>query len=63
MERHHKNLIEKSNELYNELLQNKIIPEIASENEEQLSIEELTKVGQELDEVVAYYLHKQNRKL
>jgi len=63
VERHHKNLIEKSNELYNELLQNKIIPEIASENEEQLSIEELTKVGQELDEVVAYYLHKQNRKL
>jgi len=58
VERHHKNLMEKSNELYNELLQNEIIPEIERENEEQLSIEELTQVGQELDEVVADYTNK-----
>lgn len=44
VERHHKNLVEKSNQLYNELLQNEIIPEIERETEEQLSIKELTQL-------------------
>jgi transposase len=58
VERHHSNLVEKSNQLYNELLRNEIIPEIKRENEEQLSIEELTQIAQKLDEVVDDYTNK-----
>lgn len=58
VERHHSNLVEKSNQLYNELLKNEIIPEIELENEEQLSIEELTQIAQKLDEVVDDYTNK-----
>ena len=46
------NLVEKSNQLYNELLEKEIIPEIERETEEQLSIEELTQVARKVDEVV-----------
>jgi len=58
VERHHTNLVEKSNQLYNELLQNEIIPEIERESEEQLSMEELRQVAQKLDEVVDDYTNK-----
>ncbi|MFJ7951474.1 IS1182 family transposase, partial [Lysinibacillus sp. NPDC096418] len=58
IERHHINLIEKSNQLYNKLLEDKIIPEINRENDEQLSIEELTQIAQKLDEVVDDYTIK-----
>jgi transposase len=55
IEKYHKGLIEKSNELYNELLEKEIIPEIERENEEQLSPEELTQMVQKVDDVVTEY--------
>ena len=55
IERYHAKLIEKSNAIYNELLQNEIIPEIQRESEEQLSIPELAQVIQAVDEVVKEY--------
>ena len=58
VEKHHTNLVEKSNQLYNELLENEIIPEIERENDEQLSIEELTQIAEKLEEVVDEYTQK-----
>jgi hypothetical protein len=58
VERHHSNLVEKSNQLYNELLRNEIIPEIERENEEQLSMQERTEIAQKLEEVVDDYTNK-----
>lgn len=58
VERHHSNLVEKSNDLYNELLRNEIIPEIEREKEEQLSMEELTQIAEKLEEVVDDYTNK-----
>ena len=58
VEKYHASLLEKSNKLYEELLQNEIIPEIERENEEQLSIEELTQIAEKLDEVVEAYTEK-----
>lgn len=55
IEKYHQALIEKSNELYNELLEKEIIPEIERENEEQLSLEELTQMVKNVDEVVTEY--------
>ena len=55
IEKYHQSLIEKSNQLYNELLENEIIPEIERENEEQLSLEELTQMVQKVDDVVTEY--------
>ena len=55
IEKYHQALIEKSNELYNELLEKEIIPEIERENEEQLSLEELSQVVQKVDDVVTEY--------
>jgi len=52
IEKHHTSLVEKSNQLYNELLKNKIIPEIAHEHEEQLSSEKLNEIAEKLEEVV-----------
>jgi len=58
VEKHHNNLVEKSNLLYNELLEKQIIPEIEREDEEQLSIEELTQIAEKLEEVVEDYTQK-----
>ena len=58
VEKHHNNLVEKSNQLYNELLKNQIIPELNREDEEQLSIEELTQIAEKLEEVVEDYTQK-----
>lgn len=58
VERHHTNLIEKSKQLYDELLEHQIIPEIKRENEEQLSIEELKQVAHYVEEVVEDYTSK-----
>ena len=58
VEKHHKNLIEKSNQLYNELLENQIIPEIQQEAQEQLSIGELTQIAEKLEEVIEDYTQK-----
>lgn len=55
IEKYHESLIEKSNQLYNELLQNEIIPEIERETAEQLSVEELAQLVQKVDEVVTEY--------
>ncbi|MGG4170145.1 IS1182 family transposase [Rossellomorea vietnamensis] len=55
IEKYHKSLIEKSNQLYDELLTNEIIPEIERETAEQLSVEELTQLVQKVDEVVTEY--------
>ncbi len=58
VEKHHDSLVEKSNQLYNELLENQIIPELTRENEEQLSIEELTQIAKKVEEVVEDYTQK-----
>jgi transposase len=58
VEKYHKNLVEKSNQLYNELLENQIIPEMTRENDEQLSIEELTQITEKLEEVIEEYTEK-----
>jgi transposase len=55
IEKYSESLIEKSNQLYNELLKNEIVPEIERENTEQLSLEELTQLVQKVDEVVTEY--------
>lgn len=55
VEKHLNHLIEKSNQLYNELLEKQIMPEIEKENDEQLSIEELKQVAEKLEEVVEEY--------
>ncbi|WP_079526576.1 IS1182 family transposase [Solibacillus isronensis] len=58
VEKHHTNLVGKSNKLYDELLEHQIIPEIKRETDEQLSIEELTQVAHHLEEVVDDYTSK-----
>lgn len=55
IEKYHQGLIDKSNQLYNELLEQEIIPMIERENEEELSVEELHEVVQEVDRVVTDY--------
>lgn len=55
IEKFHQSLIEKSNQLYNELLENEIIPEIERESDEQLSLEELAQLVQKVDDVVTEY--------
>ena len=51
-------IIEKSNKMYSELLEHQIIPELARENDEQLSIEELTQIATQLEEVVEDYTQR-----
>jgi hypothetical protein len=58
VEKHHDSLVERSNQLYNELLENQIIPELTRENEEQLSIEELMQIAKKVEEVVEDYTQK-----
>ena len=55
IEKYHQSLIEKSSQLYNELLENEIIPEIERESDEQLSLKELTQLVQKVDDVVTEY--------
>ena len=59
IEKYHHSLIERSNQLYNELLENEIIPEIEREGDEQLSLKELAQLVGKVDNVVAEY-DKQN---
>jgi len=58
VEKHHNRLVEKSNQLYSELLEKQIIPEIQREDEEHLSIEELSQIAEKLEEVVEDYTQK-----
>ena len=55
IEKYHHSLIERSNQLYNELLENEIIPEIEREGDEQLSLKELSQLVEKVDNVVAEY--------
>ena len=53
VDKHHKRLIEKSNQLYNELLEKNIIPEL--EHEQELSTENLLEIAEHLEQVVESY--------
>ncbi|MFP3920044.1 IS1182 family transposase, partial [Lysinibacillus telephonicus] len=55
IEKYHQSLIEKSNQLYNELLEKEIIPEIERESDEQLSLKELAHLVQQVDDIVTEY--------
>ncbi|WP_230203630.1 IS1182 family transposase [Bacillus massiliigorillae] len=57
-ENYHNGLIEKSNQLYNELLEKEIMPEIERESAEQLTVEELKQMVQSVDNVVSEYDQK-----
>ncbi|MER1999239.1 MAG: IS1182 family transposase, partial [Lysinibacillus sp.] len=58
IEKYHASLIEKSNQLYDQLLKEQVIPVIERENTEQLSVEELGQVASTLEEVVDDYTAK-----
>jgi transposase len=58
VEKYSASLIEKSNQMYDDLLEKQIIPEIERENQEELSTKELTKVVEKLDEKVEEYDQK-----
>ena len=53
VDKHHTRLIEKSNQLYNELLEKNIIPEL--EHEQELSTENLLEIAEHLEQVVESY--------
>uniref|UniRef100_UPI003017042A transposase n=1 Tax=Sporosarcina sp. USHLN248 TaxID=3081300 RepID=UPI003017042A len=55
VDKFHQSLVEKSNQLYNELLEKEIMPEIEREAEEDLSPEELAQMVQKVDEVISDY--------
>src|SRR5690606_23445394 len=54
-EKYHSGLIEKSNAMYDELLEKEIIPEIERENPEELSVEEMKEIVEKLDEKIEEY--------
>src|SRR5699024_5152937 len=58
IERYHSSLVEKSNRMYDELLEKEIIPAIQRENEEELSTEELESIVEKLDESIDTYTEK-----
>nr|WP_304218233.1 IS1182 family transposase [Fredinandcohnia onubensis] len=58
IEKYHKNLIEKSNQLYNELLEKEILPEIERDNDEQLTLKELDQMVEKVNEVITEYDQK-----
>ncbi|KGX88891.1 IS1182 family transposase [Pontibacillus litoralis] len=55
VEKHSDNLMERSNQIYDELLEKEIIPAIERDNEEELSIQEMEEVVEKLDEKVEEY--------
>lgn len=61
VEKYHTSLVEKSNQLYNELLEKQIIPEMTRENDEQLSLEELAQLAEKIEEVVEDYTEKMEK--
>ncbi|WP_230199721.1 IS1182 family transposase [Bacillus andreraoultii] len=58
IERYSDKLIEKSNQLYDELLEKEIIPAIEREKEEELSVKEMEEVVEKLDEKIEEYNKK-----
>uniref|UniRef100_UPI0025915E72 IS1182 family transposase n=1 Tax=uncultured Allobacillus sp. TaxID=1638025 RepID=UPI0025915E72 len=55
VEKYSAKLVAKSNQMYDELLENAIIPEIERESEDELSIDELSQIVEKLDEKVEAY--------
>ena len=55
VEKYSDKLIERSNQLYDELLQNEIIPAIERDNEEELSVQEMVEVVEKLNKKVEVY--------
>jgi transposase len=55
VERYSDKLIEKSNQLYDELLEKEIIPAIEREKKEELSVKEMEEVVEKLDEKIEEY--------
>lgn len=55
IEKYSAKLVEKSNQMYDALLEQEIIPEIERENAEELTVSELEKVVEKLDEKVEVY--------
>lgn len=51
-------LVENSNKMYNELLENEIIPAIERENFEELSVHEMKEIVEKLDEKINEYNQK-----
>src|SRR5699024_7819582 len=58
VERYSSNLIEKSNLMYDELLEKEIIPAIERENEEELSVKEIETIVEKLDDSIDTYKKK-----
>lgn len=58
VERYHNNLIEKSNQMYNELLEKQIIPELKREDETQLCVEELMQIAEQLEDIISEYTNR-----
>src|SRR5699024_10752891 len=58
VERYSSNLIEKSNLMYDELLEKEIIPVIERENEEELSVKEIETIVEKLDDTIDTYTKK-----
>jgi transposase len=54
-ERYSAKLVERSNQMYDELLEKEIIPEMERESADELSTEELSKIVEQLDEKVEVY--------
>lgn len=55
VDKHHARLVEQSNQLYTELLETHIIPEIERENEKELTVDDLAQFTQQLEQVVEDY--------
>src|SRR5699024_10813884 len=58
VERYSSNLIEKSNLMYDELLEKEIIAAIERENEEELSVKEIETIVEKLDDSIDTYTKK-----
>ncbi len=58
VERYNDKLIEKSNQLYDELLEKEIIPAMERENKEELSVGEMEEIIENLDEKIEAYDEK-----
>src|SRR5699024_1268585 len=54
-ERYHSNLIQKSNQMYDELLEKEIIRKIERDHEEEFSVEEMGELFEKLDKKIEEY--------
>src|SRR5690625_7534652 len=63
IERYNSNLIKKSNEMYDELLAEEIIPEMKRESSEELTVEELEEMLKHLDHKVEKYDRSEERRV